>query len=173
MRKKLSLIFVLTFCCLCLSGCGIDLTFGIKDMLESFSRDTQSVDMYDMLADDANYPQSESTVRAGDKLAAASNKMQGQEVGNWWQAMWSKNICTESTMTRYEAKYNKALDNYNSTKARDKIFQQAKASANSSNSWATGPNGWDISIIIIIIRDLFQICFNFREIHIRSIIISV
>lgn len=139
-----------------LTGCEL------TNMIDSFSNDSNSVDLYNMLADDAMYPQSADTVKAGDKVSAADAKLQSATAaGQWWNpfdyihAAFDDTYCmswnAESQEEKLQGKYDKALSKYNTTKARDPIFQQAKTEAESENEWSTGANGWDMLKIILIV----------------------
>ena len=54
---------MILFCSTMLTGCEL------TNMIDSFSNDSNSIDLYNMLADDAMYPQSSDTVKAGDTLS--------------------------------------------------------------------------------------------------------
>lgn len=159
-----------------LTGCGPDLSFGLKDMFASMDKEADQDQRLDNLAVDSGLVMSKSTydkqveyVDALDLQAVADEKQAVADAGTgFWQnflwsdswAPWDADYKAKKAQTDADAKIAKAETRYNNAKASDAIYQKSLRETGEDNAWNKDSDflkniGILIPIIIIIIILVF------------------
>lgn len=162
MRRRCCLIFITVLCCCMLSGCMFS-GCAITNMFRDIANRTQREDVLDTIANDSNYPMSQSTKDKQNKVLEASSKLTEQDSG-WQFWRWgSDTYCCpwfeDAQDEKLNRKYNKANNAYNDAKSTDKVFQGALDKEGKDNQWNVKKplSAYAVPIILIIIIVLIVI----------------
>ena len=125
MRKKLSLILLLIFCCSALSGCGI-----INNAIAAFK---STVTTY-KLEDEMNSTMSAESAALGEKAVEAKLKADSQTKS--WNpfSWWKEDVCNPLTYKRLQAKADKKAKAFETALENDEIYQQNQLNQSLANA---------------------------------------
>ena len=125
MRKKLSLILLLIFCCSTLSGCET-----IDNAISTF----KGAMLTDKLTDAMNSTMSASSAALGEKAVEAKLKADSQKA-SWNPLSWFKeDTCNPFTYKRLQAKADKTTKAFETALENDEIYQQNQLNQSLANS---------------------------------------
>lgn len=125
MRKKLSLILLLIFCCSALSGCET-----IDNAISTF----KGAMVTDKLTDAMNSTMSASSAALGEKAVEAKLKVESQTES--WNpfSWWKEDTCNPFTYKRLQAKADKKAKAFETALENDEIYQQNQLNQSLANS---------------------------------------
>lgn len=119
MRKKLSLILLLIFCCSALSGCET-----IDNAIATF----KSAMVTDKLTDAMNSKMSAESAALGEKAVEARLEFESQK-SSWNPLSWlDPNTCSPFTYKRLQAKADEKAEAFETALASDEIYQKNQLS---------------------------------------------
>ena len=125
MRKKLSLILLLIFCCSTLSGCET-----IDNAISTF----KGAMVTDKLADAMNSTMSADSAALGEKAVEAKLKVESQ-TPSWNPFSWFKSdTCNPLTYKRLQAKADKKAKAFETALETDEIYQQNQLNQSLANA---------------------------------------
>ena len=125
MRKKLSLILLLIFCCSALSGCGI-----INNAIAAFK---STVTTY-KLEDEMNSTMSASSAALGEKAVEARLKAESQTTSLNPFSWVKSDVCNPFTYKRLQAKADKKAKAFETALENDEIYQQNQLNQSLANA---------------------------------------
>ena len=125
MRKKLSLILLLLFCCSTLSGC---------ETLDNAISTFKGAMVTDKLADAMNSTMSAESAALGEKAVEAKLKAESQTKS--WNpfSWWKEDTCNPLTYKRLQAKADKKAKAFETALENDEIYQQNQLNQSLANS---------------------------------------
>ena len=125
MRKKLSLILLLIFCCSTLSGCET-----IDNAISTF----KGAMVTDKLTDAMNSTMSADSAALGEKAVEARLKAESQTKS--WNpfSWWKEDTCNPFTYKRLQAKADKTTKAFETALESDEIYQQNQLNQSLANS---------------------------------------
>ena len=125
MRKKLSLILLLIFCCSALSGCET-----IDNAISTF----KGAMVTDKLTDAMNSTMSADSAALGEKAVEAKLKVESQ-TPSWNPFSWFKSdTCNPLTYKRLQAKADKKAKAFETALENDEIYQQNQLNQSLANA---------------------------------------
>lgn len=125
MRKKLSLILLLIFCCSALSGCET-----IDNAIATF----KSAMVTDKLTDAMNSKMSAESAALGEKAVEARLEFESQK-SSWNPLSWlDPNTCDPFTYKRLQAKADEKAEAFETALENDEIYQQNQINQSLANS---------------------------------------
>ena len=125
MRKKLSLILLLIFCCSTLSGCKT-----IDNAIATF----KSAMVTDKLTDAMNSKMSAESAALGEKAVEARLEFESQK-SSWNPfSWWKEDTCNPFTYKRLQAKADEKAEAFETALASDEIYQQNQLNQSLANA---------------------------------------
>lgn len=125
MRKKLSLILLLIFCCSTLSGCET-----IDNAIATF----KSAMVTDKLTDAMNSKMSAESAALGEKAVEARLKFESQK-SSWNPfSWWKEDTCNPFTYKRLQAKADEKAEAFETALENDEIYQQNQLNQSIANA---------------------------------------
>lgn len=125
MRKKLSLILLLIFCCSSLSGCET-----IDNAIATF----KSAMVTDKLTDAMNSKMSADSAALGEKAVEARLEFESQK-SSWNPfSWWKEDTCNPFTYKRLQAKADKKAKAFETALENDEIYQQNQLNQSLTNA---------------------------------------